>query len=196
MIFIFSVTTIIRAIAVTYGCIIALVVALTWMWFEDANLWKSISIAVSGSTVLQLGLLAAVHYLWRRIWSLFPALNTLIFPDLNGRWNITINWNAGKEEGVVTGIAVIKQSLTHFSMEVAAPGSESETYVAVPQRDPASGRPLIYYVYRVVPKQMGRAERSPYNGSAILKVVSDAGDELGGNYFTSNYTRGYFRLSR
>jgi len=31
--------------------------------------------------------------LWRKIWVRFPQLNTLVFPDLNGRWETEIHSN-------------------------------------------------------------------------------------------------------
>jgi SMODS-associating 2TM, beta-strand rich effector domain len=68
--------------------------------------------------------------------------------------------------------------------------------MAHPKRDPESGRPMLYYVYRVVPKNIDPDAGQAYEGSAILKLSNTGINELSGNYFTSRQTKGYFELTR
>ncbi len=68
--------------------------------------------------------------------------------------------------------------------------------MAKPKKDPESGRPLLYYVYRVVPKQLSNETGSSYEGAAILKFESTQTHSLRGNYFTSRKTVGHFVLQR
>jgi hypothetical protein len=196
MISIFSITRIVGIIAVSYASVVAAIVALIWMFSETPTLWGSISIAFSGGTVLQFALLGAADHGWRWVWSKIPALNTAVFPDLNGAWKIKIDWQSPDDSDSVEGDAIIKQSLVRFSMEVAAPGSDSKTYAAVPKKDPESGTLTIYYMYNVTPKNIGKVDRSPYDGAAILKFSNTESGELSGNYFTSAYTKGHFHLTR
>lgn len=107
-----------------------------------------------------------------------------------------IHWVWGEREGTVDAIAIIKQDFTRISMEVTSPGSDSETLIAQPKKDPESGRPILYYVYRVVPRRMGVRSGLPYEGSAILRFSNSVSDALSGNYFTSQRTEGHFSLTR
>ena len=83
-----------------------------------------------------------------------------------------------------------------MSMEVRSQDSDSETLIAKPKKDPESGRPLLYYVYRVVPKQTTIEPRQSYEGAAILKFDETEDEFLSGNYFTSKRTSGRFMLKR
>jgi hypothetical protein len=79
---------------------------------------------------------------------------------------------------------------------VNSPGSDSETLAVMPKRDPESGRPIVFYVYRVIPKKTTASAGDAYEGSAILKIRSAGADYLGGNYHTSRHTTGHFELRR
>jgi hypothetical protein len=107
-----------------------------------------------------------------------------------------VNMTKPDDNGVVHASAVIKQDLLRISMEVSSRDSDSETLVAYPKRDPESGRPILYYVYRVVPKSIGPDPGHSYEGAAIIKLSNERVDQLSGNYFTSRQTNGYFHLIR
>lgn len=125
-----------------------------------------------------------------------PMLNTLLFPDLNGCWRMQIHWVGPDKSGTVTAKATIRQDFLRISMEVASDGSDSETLVVKPKKDPESGRPILYYVYRVVPKKLSNETGSSYEGAAILKFEAAQTHRLSGNYFTSRKTVGHFILQR
>lgn len=196
MISILPITRIVGIVAVWYAACVAVVVTLIWKFGDHPTLWSSVGIAFSGATMLNALLLFLVYIGWQRIWAIFPELNRLIFPDLNGSWNMNIHWQNPEGNGFVTAKAQIKQDLLRISMEVFSRDSDSETLIALPKRDPESGRPILYYVYRVVPKNIKIDAGASYEGSAILKMSNASYDRLGGNYFTSRRGTGHFELSR
>lgn len=107
-----------------------------------------------------------------------------------------IHWASANGSGVINAIATVKQSFLSISMEVASKDSDSETLVALPKKDPESGRPILFYVYRVVPKRKGTQSCAPYEGSAMLKFEDERIETLSGNYFTSRRTEGHFELKK
>jgi hypothetical protein len=158
-----------------------------------------VGIALAGATALQMLLSFAFALGWKTLWSYIPAFNTWLFPNLDGAWEMEIHWrNESGRSGTVPAKAIIRQDFTRISMEVVAPDSDSETLIAQPKRDPESGRPLLYYQYRVIRKNRGDKGGGEYLGAAILKFSNDfeGKGELSGNYFTSAQTGGHFVLSR
>lgn len=188
---------VIALVSVCYASIIAIILALIWGSGAQLSARESVSIAVSGATVLQLSLSFAFALGWKTLWAHIPALNALLFPNLDGEWKMEIHWRGTSGgHGTVFADAVIKQDFVRISMEVAAPDSDSETLIAQPKRDPESGRPIVYYHYRVVRKNKGPHVGGEYLGAAILKFSERGGGELSGNYFTSAHTTGHFVLNR
>ena len=187
---------VISVIAVTYAFLVAIALFFYMLWVPGVTLWSAIRVALSGAFALDIVLLAAVHLLWKRLWAIFPSLNTLLFPDLNGRWQMRIHWIGANDSGSVNATATIKQDFLRISMEVKSEKSDSETMMAKPKKDPESGRPVLYYVYRVVPKQTSAYAGPSYEGAAILKFDTAQIDSLAGNYFTSRKTTGHFELTR
>jgi len=187
---------VISIIAVGYALLVVLGLLLYIAIGPELATWSAIRIVFAGALVLDLALLAVVHFLWRWLWIKFPILNTLLFPDLNGRWRMEIHWVSPETSGAVSAIATIRQDFLRISMEVVSDGSDSETLMARPKKDPESGRPLLYYVYRVVPKQVSANAGPSYEGAAILKFDSENLHSLRGNYFTSRKTLGHFVLQR
>jgi hypothetical protein len=193
---ILPITRLVGAIAVLYAGCVAVIVALIWKFGNEPTLWSSVGIAFSRATALNLALLLMVYVGWKWLWSSFPILNTLIFPNISGSWKMLIHWQKADGNGITRASAVIKQDLLRISMEVSSKDSDSETLMAHPKRDPESGRPMLYYVYRVVPKNIDPDAGQAYEGSAILKLSNTGINELSGNYFTSRQTKGYFELTR
>lgn len=196
MISVLPLTRIIAIIAVSYATCVATIVALVWKWGSQPTIWSSVGISFCGATALNVLLLFLIYVGWKRIWAMFPQLNQLIFPDLNGEWTMNIHWQNAERSGFVVARAQIKQDLLRISMEVFSRDSDSETLIALPKKDPESGRPILYYVYRVIPKYNKADAGSSYEGSAILKISSAGPNRLSGNYFTSRQGTGHFDLSR
>ena len=187
---------VISIVALTYAVLVVLALFLYWSLNPNPSLWSAIRVALGGALLLDLALLAAVRVLWKRLWAKFPSLNTILFPDLNGRWTMKIHWIGVGDSGSVDAVATIKQDFLHISMEVKTPKSDSETMMAKPKKDPESGRPLLYYVYRVIPKQDNPHAGASYEGAAILRFELEKFASLRGNYFTSQKTNGHFELRR
>ncbi|GLQ87710.1 Cap15 family cyclic dinucleotide receptor domain-containing protein [Dyella flagellata] len=154
-------------------------------------------VVLRNGTTLYLVLMLVTSVGWKYIWKKFPSLNQRFFPLLEGEWDMTIHWRQGQKCGVAKAKATIKQTFLAISMEVSADDSDSETLMAQPKKDAESGRPILYYVYRVTPKLKTEKSPAPYLGSAILRFFPANGvGQLKGNYFTSARTDGHFELSR
>lgn len=192
---------VISAISIAYAAFCVLIVLLAIHYLQGLGAWAAMRVVFSAALFLDLVLVLTVNLWWRKVWTRFPALNTVLFPDLNGDWRMTIHWSGVNEEGdavegTVQATATIKQNFLHMSMEVESEDSDSETLMAEPKKDPESGRPLVYYVYRVVPKKTRARAGSSYQGAAILKFEGTQSARLSGNYFTSRMRQGYFTLER
>jgi hypothetical protein len=157
---------------------------------------ESMRIALLISGLLDLVLAAMLYFGWEWIWARCPKLNTWVFPNLNGTWDMTIQWFGRNNHGTVHAKATIKQDFISMSMEVASDGSDSETMMVRPKIDPESGRPLLYYFYRVVPRKIDSSASEIYQGAAILRFDASPTKLLRGNYFTSKQTTGHFELTR
>lgn len=116
------------------------------------------------------------------------------FPTVSGTWEMEIHWQRGEQFGKVDATAVIRQSDWGIDMQVYSKGSDSRTILARPGRE-LSGRPVIYYMYEVEPKAMWSDAVGPYKGAAILRL-NEHSNELTGNYWTSQLSKGYFKLNR
>lgn len=192
---------VISVIAVSYAVFCMLVMLIATHIFQNMESWVAIRIALSSAVVLDLCLLLAVHFWWRKLWAKFPTLTNEFFPDLNGKWQMTIHWSGADKDGkpiggIVNAVAYIKQNFLHMSMEVQSEDSDSETLMAKPKKDPESGRPLVYYIYRVVPKNKHAEPAPSYEGAAVLKFNGTQCAQLSGNYFTSKMRQGFFTLER
>lgn len=186
---------VIALIAVIYSVVSCLI-----LWFvydESTSLLSAVSIATSGSAVLNGLLVILFYYGWEKIWDRCPTLNKLLFPNLNGIWDMTIYWEWEGRHGTSNARAVIKQSFLNIGMDVEAEDSDSQTLLAKPKKDVETGRAELYYVYLTTPKHKSDSScQQPYKGTAILKLGLDDDGLLQGNYFTSRKTVGYYVLKR
>jgi hypothetical protein len=196
MILLFPLTRIITYIAISYAIVPVLFLYFTWPADNNQSVYSVVKIALGGSAALGVILYLFFEYAWRLIWRLFPSLNTKFFPDLNGKWEMKIEWNRQNNNGVAYATADIKHDLLRFSMEVHSRDSDSETLLAQPKKDAESGRPSLFYVYRVVPKRTAGRIDPPYTGVAVLKLSSINQHGLEGNYFTDAMTQGHFELTK
>lgn len=196
MISLLPLNRVIALVSVVYAVLVAVAVGLVAEHSKTNDLSRNVSMALAGSTAMSLVLLFLFHIGWKWIWSKFPSLNTVLFPNLDGIWKMTIHYTGNGKSGEVDAIATIKQDFVKISMEVESLGSDSKTLIAQPKKDPESGRPFLYYMYQVEPKRIHMAPVASYTGSAILRYSDVDVDSLSGNYFTSVGTRGRFVLTR
>lgn len=194
MINLLPITNLIAIISGLYAFLISII--LFFIYDADTDLLEGIKISFKGATFLNMFLLGIVYIGWRWLWKKMPFLNDFLFPDLNGEWDMTIHWHWNDQEGVAKATAHIKQNLINMSMEVASEDSESITLLAKPQKDPKSGRAILYYMYRNTPKLREGNNSFPYDGTAVLKLGHKDYELLEGNYYTDRSTKGYYELKR
>lgn len=163
---------------------------------KDPTFFEIIGVFAKVVGIFTVLLTLVITWAWRLVWMQFPKLNTQLFPDLNGDWNITIHWLREGKSGEVHAKAKIEQTLISLKMEVYSEDSDSETLLAKPKRGVDSLRPLLYYVYRVTPKQKNGVVQASYEGTAILLLDPYSLEKLGGNYFTNQLSKGRFELVR
>lgn len=184
---------VIGVVASLYAAVLLIVALISPREGIGANL----ALAFSGVTALQLVMLGWIYIGWRWLWRRFPRLGTMLFPDISGEWAMTIDWIHQKKSGQLTARCTIVQTFVTLSMEVHSDGSDSQTLIAQPRRDPESGRATLYYVYVVNPKAIGSDAAAKYDGAAILRYFpEEEGGTLRGNYWTSVKSKGHFTLLR
>ena len=196
MITIMPIRNIILVIAVVYASVSCVFL---WLLYDTSStsLLNAIGVATSGAIFLNIIIFCFINYYWQFIWKRFPILNTLFFPNLNGKWKMTIHWESGEDKGKSSAVAEIKQSFLNTVMDVEARDSDSYTLMMQAKKDPESGRPLLYYIFQTIPKHIPKNKNpNPYRGSAILQIGLENTNKLSGNYFTSRETKGYFELNR
>lgn len=194
MINLIPISKIITIIAISYAAIIS--VFLTALDTPDTSILSNIAIALKGATGLNFLLILSFSFGWRLLWRMFPKLNHIFFPDLNGKWKMSIHWVSEKDSGIAYATAYIKQDFLSISMEVISKDSESCTLLAKPKKDPESGRPILYYIYRNTPTKKNGNKDTPYDGTAVLKLSHDDCKTLNGNYYTDRLTHGHYELKR
>ena len=186
---------IITMIAVIYAVMSCV---LLWVLYDPTtSLWKAIGIATGGSALLNIAIFMVFQHYWQCLWRKYPALNTLLFPNLNGTWDMIIHWESGDKNGTSSARAKISQTFLSIAMDVEARDSDSYTLMAKPKKDPESGRPLLYYIYQTTPKHISENNNyDTYRGAAILQLGLENTNRLSGNYFTSRQTNGHLELNR
>lgn len=107
---------------------------------------------------------------------------------------MSISWQRGEKSGEVDATAIIRSAPGGISMEVQSKDSDSHTLFAHYGRH-RSGGPTLHYMYQVDPKFLSVDNDGVYNGAAILRF-DEFGDELRGNYWTSQLSKGHFTLRR
>jgi len=186
---------VISLISVIYGIITCVILWFTYS--ETTSLVEAVSIASGGAAILQAFLTAFFCLGWQAVWAKFPILNQLLFPNLNGTWDMVVHWEWDNKKGVSRATAVIRQSFLKIGIDVVAPDSESQTLLAKPKKDAETGRAVLYYVFLATPNRIAKVKnQEPYQGAAILKLSLDGTNSLCGNYFTSRQSGGHYELTR
>ena len=185
-----------KIVSIISGVFAVLVAIIFGIMGSDIDTGTKIFSTMRYAAVLEVLIFLVVIYGWRLIWKFIPILNEWLFPDINGEWEVEIDWIWDENSGNKKGTAYIKQNLLKMNMELITDQSESETLIVHPVKDSGSGRPIVYYVYRNLPKELGGQSSDSHEGAAILKLDPKNTAVLEGNYFTNRNTRGRFKLSR
>lgn len=183
-------------VAKVYAAFVTLLLFFLFFCGVEVTLQQALRIVVGGAFCLEIVLFVLGGFIWQKVWQRFPILNEWVFPNLNGMWDMQINYRWGGSAGTKTAVASIKQSLFSVSMEVHSESSDSETLVVKTLKDVNSARPVLYYFYRIIPKGSAGSAGSAYEGASILKLYGHEGNVLRGNYFTSQQSQGDFSLTK
>lgn len=144
---------------------------------------------------------------WRIVWRCFPFLNSVLFPDLNGKWEGTIssNWSVitlvkeaaegkgGLDPGSVDITPLqadpitiqIKASLFTFrvSAKLTRTGGTSHSITTRLIKDAVRDAFQLHYVYYQDTPQAGSSDEASHLGAAALDIDHDKW-ELQGYYWT------------
>lgn len=180
-------------VALLFALAVLLAVKLVQASLDFSGL-SALRVAMAGATMLNLLLILWIYVGWQWLWAKIPWLDRHFYPNLNGKWEMVISYDWEGQQGEKKATAEIRQTWTSISIEVDAEDSDSRTIVAVPSKDAASGRPLLYYIFLNTPHAGKSNDDSPYEGAARLKVELQDGKTLSGNYFTSRGSRGRYSL--
>lgn len=181
-------------VAVGFAVVAAILGLLMHKFMPEMSIWGQLRLIVAVSTTLHV--LLALPQVWRRVWRLVPILNEILFPDLNGTWDVAIHWQRADAEDTVPATAVFKQSLFKLSIELTSDRTHSETLCVVPKKDPESDRPRLLYLYRATPIAGFQENNPPHQGAATLIIEPGDRDKLQGNYFTDRASKGHFVMTR
>lgn len=144
----------------------------------------------------------AFNLLWRRLWRRYPVLGKLIFPDLQGTWEGTIqtswkNPDTGLVPGPIATIVWIRQDLLSISVRQQTKESPSWSTRMVPAADRASGRYQLWYSYDNKPHANVSSSSPDHEGVCTLENDPTLNPSfLKGQYYTSRKTTGNISLTR
>lgn len=166
---------------------------------DKPPLHRCISFAAS---VLIPILVMAAEWSWRWIWKVIPALNGLVFPDLNGTWeghlkSTWINPETGATPPPIPSKFWIRMGL--FSMSVKMRTGESDSYSTrcFLEADRNAKIYRIWYSYENRPRAAVTHRSARHEGVAWLEIDGSGNlDALNGQYFTHRKTNGDISVTR
>ena len=154
------------------------------------------------TTIIGGGIATAVSLMWRKLWRWFPALNQLVFPDLNGVWpghlrSTYIDPATGQQIAPIATTVTIRQSLFRLSVKLKTGESTSYSTREFLEAFRDEGRFRLWYSYNNDPKAQVQHRSSPHEGVAYLETVgAPMSGRLEGRYYTARKTTGDMVLNR
>lgn len=179
--------------------LLGLQAASEWWTGTQPSLLKFVSLVAS---IIGSGLVVIANLIWRRIWRALPILNRVFFPDLNGKWegSLQTTWVDPATSQVPPPIATkitIRQGIMSISVKQRTDESDSWATRVIAEADPEADRYRLWYSYSNKPKAAVSHRSCDHDGIAWLEVsLGDDPDELRGQYFTSRRTSGDILLRR
>ena len=166
---------------------------------EKTNPLKHASLVVF---VIGAMLAPLANSLWRHIWRWIPAIESAIFPDLNGTWegSILTTWTdpkTGKSTSPIPATVWIKQSLFSTKLRLRTGESHSHSTRCHLEADRNAGVYRFWYSYDNRPKAEFSHRSARHEGIAWLELnIDEDRDRLVGQYFTDRRTTGDVNLRR
>ena len=175
---------------------------------SPADVLKVISLGVTVTGVMLVVVFGPTGRwsLWRGLWRRIPALNDIIFPDLNGTWEGTqeSNWSkidamrkaaCNKGAAAADFVDAIDLLSLPISLEIKASLFELHVFAILPTTESTSvsaasrlirsqdGRFILYYVFTQETGLISSTDESVHDGAARLVYYPDQ-LELSGTYWT------------
>jgi len=175
--------------------------------FSEITVFRLLALVIVFLVTYLLG--ASFYYSgWRVIWRKFPALNKLLFPDLNGVWLGTTNsnWPVVKQmkDRALSGEKITeneleKIDLQHDSMEIeikaslfrikilgklSATNGDSYSLTSTMYKKEDAEIVNLAYIYEQVTPDPKRMDQDIHLGAASLSWNACAPNELSGVYWT------------
>jgi hypothetical protein len=159
--------------------------------------WLSLIVFLVGTL-----LVAAGNLLWRKLWTRFPALNRIAFPDLHGTWEGTLvsTWIDPTTNKPLDPIPVkfwITQNL--FDVLVRMRTGESVSYSTRHFAEANRGLQVfrIWYSYENRPNAQYVSRSARHEGIAWMEVdLATEPQKLRGQYYTDRKTSGDIEIER
>lgn len=186
-------------VGLTALLLLGLQAASEWWTGTRPSLLKFVSLVAS---IIGSVLVVIANLIWRRIWRILPILNRVFFPDLNGKWEGTLQttWIDPDTNQVPPPIATkvtIRQGILSIAVKQRTDESDSWATRVIAEADADADRYRLWYSYSNKPRAAVSHRSCDHDGIAWLEVsLSDDPDELRGQYFTSRRTSGDILLRR
>jgi hypothetical protein len=151
------------------------------------------------ATIITIIIIPITQMSWRPLWRVFPKLNHLLFPDLNGTWTgEALPVANGDVPASARPITVwIRQGLFDVTVNLASDQIKSYSTRAVVEFDPRAHKFRIWYAYDGRPPPELAKVNPRHEGAACLEVDPLIDREtLAGRYFTDRGTVGSLLLKR
>lgn len=186
-------------VGLTALLLLGLQAASEWWTGNRPSLLKSVSLVAS---IIGSVLVVMANLIWRGIWRAVPILNRVFFPDLNGKWegSLQTTWVDPVTNQVPPPIATkvtIRQGILSITVKQRTDESDSWATRVIAEADADADRYRLWYSYSNKPKAAVSHRSCDHDGIAWLEVsLSDDPNELRGQYFTSRRTSGDILLRR
>ena len=188
-------------VLVVLGAALLAVVMNVWEAFTGQAIeWWQVPRTINVVTVIVVVIVGTVvQFLWRPLWRRFPALNRLVFPDLNGRWQgeLRSTWidpKTGKRPGPIKADVTIDMDWFDVSIRMRTDMMQSFSNRVFLERQKGTKVFRVWYGYGHQPTPTTQAGNPPHDGMAHLEYDADSPGKLRGQYYTSRHTSGDFEL--
>ncbi len=164
---------------------------------KPISTWGAVSLVATA--IVGVGALL-VDMLWPWLWSLSPALQRMTFPNLNGKWQGTVQPAPDPQTGrAVPPIEVeveIRQGLLNTVITMQTRESTSYSTRSWLERFPERGSFRVWYSYSNDPQAQYRQRSSPHEGVGMLEMGANDLQTITGRYYTDRRTTGDVSLTR